>query len=368
VAFAAFGAANSRKSNRQLTAPLEVKPFTRAPIPGDVILRVEGVAKSYPTTSGLAAFVRRGNVSKRNYALTDVSFEVRSGELFGLLGANGSGKTTLLKLLATLLLPDRGTIVLDGVDIVRRPHAAKAKIGLCTSEDRSFYQRLSARANLEFFGVLAGLQGDALGARIAEVANLVDLRDSLDKRFAQYSSGMRQRLVLARALLADPEVLFLDEPTRAVDPVHADAMRTLIRDVLVRERSKTVILATNLLDEAWEICDRVAIVNRGRVVACAPPRALDARLCSTQRYFAELDDIDDDFVARVRRVPSMVRVDVQRSALGVDVEIELQASSRGLTDVLRALSSDGFVLRRFGEILPEPMDTFIHAVSERDEK
>src|SRR5215472_3511575 len=134
-------------------------------------------------------------------------------------------------MLCTLTTPDAGTITIDGIDATKNPMAVKRRIGLCSSEERSFYFRLSARQNLEFFGALAGLTGARLHERIEEVATLVDLHDSLDKKFSGFSSGMRQRLTMARAMLADPPILYLDEPTRAVDPVHAHDLRRLIREV-----------------------------------------------------------------------------------------------------------------------------------------
>ena len=202
--------------------------------------------------------------------LFDVSLSV-ARRAFGLLGPNGAGKTTLLKLLATLTTPDRGRMTIDGIDVMKRPKEATRRVGLCSSEERSFYFRLTARQNLEFFGALVGLYGKVLHARIDEVMELVDLSHAVDMRVANFSSGMRQRITVARALLTDPPVLFLDEPTRAVDPVHALELRKLIRRDLVERAGKTIILATNTLEEAWEICDRVAVVNGGRIVACGPP-------------------------------------------------------------------------------------------------
>ena len=183
------------------------------------MLHIEHVTKSFPATSSIAAWARaRGRVPRRR-VLHDIDFTVAHGELFGLLGANGAGKTSLLKMLATLSIPDSGCITLDGIDVVRHPLEARRRIGLCTAEERSFYFRLTGRANLHFFGSLVGLRGRVLRERIEEVAELVDLGEALDRAFHGYSSGMRQRLTVARALLADPDVLFLDEPTRAVDPV-----------------------------------------------------------------------------------------------------------------------------------------------------
>jgi ABC-2 type transport system ATP-binding protein len=325
----------------------------------DVILSVQHVDKSFPVSQGafgvLASLIKK---APRRQVLHDVSLEVKKGELLGLLGANGAGKSTLLKLLATLTEPDRGRMFIDGIDVQRNPIEAKRRIGLCTSEERSFYFRLSARQNLNFFGALAGLGGRTLRKRIEECIELVDLSEFIDQRFGGFSSGMRVRLTMARALLADPAILFLDEPTRAVDPVHAEEMRALIRTNLVQQAGKTVILATNLLNEAWELCDRVAVVNRGRIVALAPPSELGLNLQAHARYRVSLDVVDEELLARTRLVPGFRSVSVERTERGVDLHVELEQLDDTLGALMRAVSWDGTVLRDFRPVGVEPVDVF----------
>lgn len=231
--------------------------------------------------------VSKGFARKKN-VLCDVDLEVCRGELFGLLGPNGVGKTTLLKMMATLVLPDRGSVSIDGIDAVARPMLARSRIGFCSSEDRSFYFRLTARQNLRFFGALAGLRGRRLSERVEETLGEVRLLDAMDRRFGEFSSGMRQRLVVARALLSDPPILLFDEPTRAVDPIHADELHRLMRDELVGRRGKTVVLATNLLQEAWALCDRVAVVSNGGIAVVGPPEQLNAHQRSPIEFFKEV--------------------------------------------------------------------------------
>jgi ABC-2 type transport system ATP-binding protein len=242
----------------------------------DAAVHLEHVHKTFPVATGYTAWLHFRGAPPRRPALTDITFSVAHGELFGLLGENGAGKSTILRLLSGLVTANSGAISIAGIDAGTRSRRARAQIGLCTGEERSFYFRLTARQNLEYFGRLAGVSGSSIRSRVANVARAVDLEADLDLRFDRYSAGMRQRLAIARALLPDPPILLLDEPTRAVDPIHAQQLRTLIRDELTGRLHKTVILATNVLEEAWELCDRVAILRAGRIATVATPAELSA--------------------------------------------------------------------------------------------
>lgn len=320
---------------------------------------VENLRKSFPIAYGIIPNIRyRGRIPRKE-VLHGITLTVKRGELFGLLGPNGAGKTTLLKMLCTLTTPDSGTITIDGIDVAKNSHTVKRRIGLCSSEERSFYFRLTARQNLEFFGALAGLTGDRLHERIEESVRLVDLGDAIDKKFSGFSSGMRQRLTMARAMLADPPILYLDEPTRAVDPVHADEMRTLIREELVNRRGKTVVLATNLLDEAWRMCDRIAILRRGTVAALGHPKELDANYARLLKYQITVDRSDESLLERVRAVPGVTTVATQDVHDGVSLEVEIEPTDdRSITELLRAVSVNGVTVRAFTFEEPKPMEVF----------
>jgi ABC-type multidrug transport system ATPase subunit len=178
---------------------------------------------------------------------------MHAGEVVGLVGANGAGKTTLLHIIAGLLRADAGTVTVDG------------RVALCTSADRSFYYRLTMRDNLRFFGRLYGLRGRHLEARIDCALQITQLEECCNRRYSTCSTGMRQRLTFARALLSDADVLLLDEPTRAVDALHAQRLHEFIREELACRYGKAVLLATNVLHEAWTICDRVLVLSGGHV-------------------------------------------------------------------------------------------------------
>lgn len=330
------------------------------------MLTLEHVDKSFPVAHGFGEMLRSlaGHRTPRRQVLFDVNLSVVRGELFGLLGPNGAGKSTLLKLLATLTVPDRGQMTIDGIDVAAEPLEAKRRIALCASDERSFYFRLTARENLMFFGALMGLSGQQLRRRVDECVELVDLTSHLDRRLGGFSSGMRVRLTVARALLADPSIIFFDEPTRAVDPVHAQELRTMIRRELVEKSGKTIILATNLLDEAWEVCDRVAIVNRGRIVALGPPRELGRGLGAVARYRVTLDEVDEDLLARTRGVPGFRDVRVVRSEHGVELHVEAEPLEGTLGALMRAVSWDAARLRDFRPVDEEAIDVFRNAMND----
>ena len=200
-------------------------------------------------------------------ALQDVSMTVRRGDIVGILGTNGAGKTTLLKILATLVLPTAGRVIVQGHEVGRDDDRIRALIGLAFGEERSFYWRLTGRQNLEFFAAFQGLGAHAARARILRLRDQLGL-EALDRRVGPYSTGMKHRLAMARALLHEPQILLLDEPTRSLDPLAAANLRRVIRDEVVRSAGRTALVATHNLEEAETLCNRIIILHQGRMVAC----------------------------------------------------------------------------------------------------
>ena len=349
---------------RDLRSPAGFK--IAAIVPTD-FLQVEELTKTFPVALGFVPWVRNVGRVERQTALQGVSFGVRRGELFGLLGPNGAGKSTILRIIAGLVIADSGIVRVDGIDTRAVPLAVRRKVSLCCTDDRSFYYRLSARRNLEYFGALAGLYGARLRERISEVVRLVDLSGDLDRRFDTFSSGMKQRLGIARALLGDPELLILDEPTRAVDPAHAASIRAFVRDQLVARQGKTVLLATNTLEEAWELCGRIAVLRRGHVVAIAPPSALDAHAIGPVRYEITVDRTDDQLLTRTRAVPGLMGLEVETAGGRVLLNVLLDSDPRALTELLRVVSTNGV---RVSAIRPQerrPAEIFADLVSDRSD-
>jgi ABC-2 type transport system ATP-binding protein len=207
-------------------------------------------------------------------ALDGVSLDVGPGEVVALLGPNGAGKSTLIRILGTTVLPDSGSATVGGHDVVRDPVAARRSLGLMIGDERSHYWRISGRRNLAFFAALVGIPRHQATARATQLLDAVGLTDVADRPVLGYSSGMRSRLSLARALLADPALLLLDEPTRNLDPLAAARFRETAMQ-LAGERRTGILFATHDLHEAVAISTRILVLAAGRIVLEEPARGLD---------------------------------------------------------------------------------------------
>ncbi len=221
----------------------------------------------YPAKSLSQVIINLLGRRKSVTAVDSINLRIKHGELFVLMGSNGAGKTTLIKIITGLILPSQGTAIVNGCDVVRKEITVKKFIGLATGEERSFYWRLTGRQNMEFFAALHDIKRKEAKKIIDDLMALLDIKDP-DKKFQEYSTGIKQRFSIARSLLNDPKVIFMDEPTKNLDPLSAESIRTFIKKELVENRKKTVIFCTHNLSEAVMLGDRIAIMDSGRVKAC----------------------------------------------------------------------------------------------------
>jgi ABC-2 type transport system ATP-binding protein len=274
----------------------------RADVPA--VVEAIDLHRTYRTTTG--TFRRR---SLEVEAVRGVSFEIEEGELFGLLGPNGAGKTTTIKMLNTLLIPTSGSAHVLGFDVVRDARRVREQVGYVFGGDRGLYERLSALDNLRYFAELYAVEPRRQRTRIEELLRLVGLEGREQERVESYSRGMRQRLHLARGLLHDPPVLFLDEPTIGVDPVGARELRSLIASLA--KGGKTVLLTTHYMFEADSLCDRIAVIAQGEIVAQGTPQQLKARVEQSGVVEVEVFGIDQESIGRIEALPDVLAVTVE---------------------------------------------------------
>ena len=296
---------------------------------------------------------RRG--STRVVALDSVSLTIPVGEIHGLLGPNGAGKTTLVKILSTVLLPTSGRASVLGHDVVEETHAVRPLIGIVFGGERGLYWRLTGRQNLEYWGALYKLSSREAKSRAQQLLERVGLTEKADERVEEYSRGMKQRLHLARGLMGDGKVLFLDEPTTGMDPIAAREFRSLIDEL--REEGRTVLLATHDMAEAETVCDRVTLIDRGKIIATESPRTLGHLLSRFQRI--DVDAAPDAVLEEIRAMDGVTSVAAVDGA-GMRIEVD----EEGVTQVvLERLVAAGVTSVRTS--LPSLEEVYVQLIGER---
>ncbi len=300
-------------------------------------IEAKDLRRTYKTSTGV--FRRR---TLEVEAVRGVSFEVAEGELFGLLGPNGAGKTTTIKMLITLLIPTSGSAHVLGLDVVKNPREVRKRIGYVFGGERGLYERLSGLDNLRYFAELYAVPPRDQKRRIADLLDLVGLTGREKERVEGYSRGMRQRLHIARGLLHDPPVVFLDEPTIGVDPVGARELRKTISSLT--EAGKTVLLTTHYMFEADELCQRIAVINKGQIVAEGTPRDLKAIVADRTVIEIETFGVEDAAIESIRVAEGVTAVSVETREHAQVILVQSPAGSE-LTQQLIGLLGDATVGR-----------------------
>jgi len=255
-----------------------------------------------------------GSKQRDLVALNHINLEVNAGEIFGLLGPNGAGKTTLIKILSTLVLPDGGEAYVHGIDVVKRPNAALRMIQTALANESGFEWRLTGRQNLEIFADLYDLPREQAAKRINDLLVLTGVEEVADRVYNRFSTGMQKKFQVCRVLLSDAPVLVFDEPTTGLDAGAAIEFRRMLKDVLVRERGKTVIMASHNLWEVQQMCDRVAVLNKGKLIAEGTPSEIREAVSDRVRISFVLDgDLDASraaFLESIRKIDGITAADV----------------------------------------------------------
>jgi ABC-2 type transport system ATP-binding protein len=318
-------------------------------------IEAQELRRTYKTHTGT---VRRR--LKEVEAVRGVSFAIEEGELFGLLGPNGAGKTTTIKMLITLLLPTSGSARVLGLDVVKNAQEVRKRIGYVFGGERGVYERLSGYDNLRYFAELYGVPPKVQKPRIEELLELVGLKGREHERAEGYSRGMKQRLHVARGLLHDPEVLFLDEPTIGLDPVGARELRSTIASLTAG--GKTVLLTTHYMFEADALCDRIAVISKGKIVAEGTPADLKRGVDQGSVLEVEVYGVEDTTIERVRGLDGVMAVSVEEREQTQVLVVQTQAEAELTSAILGHLN--GREVGRISQREPTLEDAYVALVTE----
>ena len=328
-------------------------------------IEVRGLVKRYKTK------IRKGFLRseiKVIEALKGVNFDVYHGEVVGLLGPNGAGKTTTIKILATLLLPDSGDAFIEGYSVVKEPHKVRENIGVMLTVEKGFYPMLTGRENLEYFGRLYGLRGDQLKKRVEEMLDLVGLKElgAADRIYEEYSLGMRARLSLARALLPNPPILLLDEPTLGLDPPSARRIRELVKK-LVKKENKAVLYTTHNMFEAEIICDRILLIDKGMIIASGTPAELKKLVRGFRAIVLKVrEELTANKLTKILSNSGYERITRTKEGELISVKILVEDPEKELTTILRLTTKYNLEIDYIGIQEPSLEDVFIELTGAKE--
>jgi len=299
-------------------------------------------------------------------ALDKVSFTVNHGEVFGLLGPNGSGKTTLIKILSNLVIPESGAAFVEGINVVRRPYAAAARLQTVLAESIGLEKRITARQNLQLFASLYGLSRQEANSRIDELLEYFGLQEVANKSSQSFSTGMTRKLSICRVLLSNASVIVFDEPTSGLDPSSADSLRRLIMQDLVYREKKTIIVATHNLAEANEMCTRIGLLSKGKLIAIGTPEEI-------KRSVEDRTDLSITLRGTVGRPDELQReLGKVDGVLSVEIADSLEAKQIRLTgrkdmdylDIFSVVSAHGLNVLSLETSSPSLEEAFIRLTGE----
>jgi ABC-2 type transport system ATP-binding protein len=304
---------------------------------------------------------RKKDAPKELVALKDVNLEVRRGELFGLLGPNGAGKTTLIKILTTLLAPSSGRALVEGYDVAAEPHRVRPLINMVSGGESSGYGLLTVRENLWMFSQFYGMPSKAANQRIRELLEVVGLADKINAKSSDLSTGMKQKMGVVRGFMTDPKVIFLDEPTLGLDVGAARDVRHFARSWIDDHPERTLLLTTHYMVEADELCDRVAIINEGRVLACDRPSVLKRQLRQDAIFRLEVSPLDGTKPEEFANIAGVKRFEHQAMDGGSTLEFILD-NEDVLPAVVGKLAQSNIHLRNLEKREPTLEDVFVTLV------
>lgn len=324
-------------------------------------IRTEKLGRVYKIRGG------KKEEAKELVALQDVNLEIMPGELFGLLGPNGAGKTTLIKILTTLLAPTLGLACVAGIDVAKHPDEVRPKINMVSGGESSGYGLLTVRENLWMFAQFYGIPSSIANQRIKDLLDIVGLGDRINTKSSDLSTGLRQKMNIVRGFLTDPEVLFLDEPTLGLDVGASRDVRGFIRKWVNENEDKTLLLTTHYMVEADELCDRVAIINEGKVLACDSPKRLKRELQKEAIFRIEVSPLNDLGIDVFSGIPGVKNVTNEDFDGGSYLEFIL-AEENVLGEIVIKMTSNEIRILNLQKREPTLEDVFVNLTGKRLEE
>ena len=293
-------------------------------------------------------------------AVDGVDLQIERGEIFGLLGPNGAGKSTTIRMLCTLLEPTSGTATVNGFDIVKQANDVRRSLGTVLAGERSIYWKLTGRENLEYFAALYHIPQAVAKKRIEDLIGRMEIKDRANELVEKYSTGMRQRIAIAKALLARPPILLLDEPTLGLDPQAARRLRELIAEL--KQEGHTILLTTHYMEEADLLSDRIGIIDTGKVIALDTPEGLKRHIDQQEIIRLELSGWHDDIADRLRSISGIENITTRQQAEADlwEVNLHAQNSRAALPRIVEHISGNGTRLVNMNIVKPSLEDVFIH--------
>ena len=353
----------------------------------NLAIQTIGLVKRYPTArddsgglygrhSSTDSFVAIFNVLRNKHrghieALRGVDLQVRKGEIFGLLGPNGAGKTTLIKILCTLVIHDDGEAYVCGHSVKKEPSQVVKNLQAVLPESRGFNWRLTGKQNLQFYALLYGITDKEARTRVNYLIEMTGLKDRANDGYQQYSTGMQRKLLLCRALLRNTPVLLFDEPTAGLDPNAAAEFRSLVRDKLVRQEGTTVMLSTHNLNEAQDICDRIAILDKGKIIACDTPGNIQHMIVEEKQLDVSFGETapgvesNRKIIADIEAIPGVLGVSPDSNRDGKITGISIRAhKDMELSGILETIIRNGLKITGVNTSEPSLEDVFM-AITKR---
>lgn len=333
-----------------------VKKFPARPGTGDK--KAEGESPAAPK-KGIWPF-RKKEPKAMFTAVNGVDLQIMRGEIFGLLGPNGAGKSTTIRMLCTLLEPTSGSAEVNGFDTVKQANDVRRSLGTVLAGERSIYWKLTGRENLEYFAALYHIPQAITRKRVDELIERMEIKDRANELVEKYSTGMRQRIAIAKALLARPPILLLDEPTLGLDPQAARRVRELIAEL--KQEGHTILLTTHYMEEADQLSDRIGIIDTGKVIALDTPEGLKHRIDQKEVIRLELTGWHDDLAGKLRSISGIEHLTTRQQGETDLWEVNMQAlnSRTAVPRIVEHISGNGTRLVNMNIVKPSLEDVFIH--------